>query len=61
MNGNDGKLANLFGDEDHVPNSNDFIVYLVKKNHKMKVQRYYRCHCSLIPTTKKTEDGRSAN
>lgn len=35
---NDHKnLCSLFREEDHVPNSDDFIVYLVKKNHKMKV------------------------
>lgn len=41
-------LTRFNNEEDHVPSSNDFLVYQIKKNYKMKVFRFYQCRCSQL-------------
>lgn len=35
-------------EEDNVPSSDDFVVFQLKKNYKMKVIRFYQCRCRLV-------------
>jgi len=41
-------LTRFNNEEDHVPSSDEFVVYQIKKNYKMKVFRFYQCRCKQI-------------
>ena len=52
-------LTRYNNEEEHVPSSNDFIVYQIKKNYKMKVFRYYQCRCTV--SKKKSASSQAIN
>ena len=37
--------------EVHVPSSNQFLVFIVKKSFKLKIQRFYQCKCHVASLT----------
>lgn len=45
-------LTRLNTEEKHVPSTNTFIVFQVKKSYKMKVFRYYQCRCDKLDKLK---------
>lgn len=44
----------------HVPSTNQFVVYIVKKNFKLKIQRFYQCKCHL-DSEKQEDEGHNSD
>ena len=35
-------------EKQHIPKCDSYVVYLVRKSHKMKLQRFYQCFCQRV-------------